>query len=48
MVVDFSTANLIVLDLNGVGYTVETTKPTHAILSQERQLVNLHIQTMGF
>ena len=46
MVVDFSTANLIVLDLNGVGYAVETTTPTHAILSQERQLVNLHIQTI--
>jgi Holliday junction DNA helicase RuvA len=45
-VVDFSTANLIVLDVNGVGYAVETTTPTHAILSQERQLVNLHIQTI--
>lgn len=45
-VVDFSTANLIVLDVNGVGYAVETTTPTHAILSQERQLVNLYIQTI--
>jgi len=45
-VVDFSTSNLIVLDVNGVGYSVETTTPTHAILSQERQLVNLYIQTI--
>jgi Holliday junction DNA helicase RuvA len=45
-VIDWSTMNLIVLDVNGVGYAVETTTPTHAILSQERQLVSLFIQTI--
>ncbi len=45
-VVDWSTMNLIVLDVNGVGYAVETTTPTYTILSQERQIVNLFIQTI--
>jgi Holliday junction DNA helicase RuvA len=45
-VVDFSTSNLIVLDVNGVGYAIETTTPTHAILSTERQQISLHIQTI--
>lgn len=39
-------ANLIVLDVNGVGYAVETTTPTHAVLSQEVGAVNLYIQTI--
>lgn len=45
-VIDWSTMNLIVLDVNGVGYAVETTTPTYSILSQERQTVNLFIQTI--
>jgi len=45
-VIDWSTMNLIVLDVNGVGYAVETTTPTYTILSQERQTVNLFIQTI--
>lgn len=45
-VIDWSTMNLIVLDVNGVGYAVETTTPTYTILSQERQIVNLFIQTI--
>lgn len=45
-VIDWSTMNLIVLDVNGVGYAVETTTPTYTILSTERQTVNLFIQTI--
>lgn len=45
-VIDWSVMNLIVLDVNGVGYAVETTSPTHAILSQERQNISLYIQTI--
>ena len=45
-VIDVSVMNLIVLDVNGVGYAVETTTPTHAILSQERQNISLYIQTI--
>ena len=45
-VIDVSSVNLIVLDVNGVGYAVETTSTTHAILSQEKQLVHLFIHTI--
>lgn len=45
-VIDASILNLIVLDVNGVGYAVETTTPTYAVLSQERQIVNLFIHTI--
>lgn len=45
-VIDYSMANLIVLDVNGVGYAVETTTPNHAALSQEVGAVNLYIHTI--
>lgn len=45
-VIDASALNLIVLDVNGVGYAVETTTPTHTILSQEKQTVHLFIHTI--
>lgn len=45
-VIDISSLNIVVLDVNGVGYAVETTTPTYATLSQEKQLVNLFIHTI--
>jgi Holliday junction DNA helicase RuvA len=44
-VVDATTANLIVLNVAGVGYAVETTTATHAILSTQNQTVQLLIHT---
>lgn len=44
-VVDASVVNCIVLDVHGVGYTIETTTPTYSILAHERNLVNLFIHT---
>lgn len=44
-VVDASLLNFIVLDVNGVGYAVETTTPTYSILSNEKNKVSLHIHT---
>jgi Holliday junction DNA helicase RuvA len=37
--------NTIVLDVNGVGYAVETTSVSYALLSTEKQVVNLFIHT---
>lgn len=45
-VVDISTVNCIVLDVNGVGYAVEITTPTYALLCAESKLVSLYIQTI--
>jgi Holliday junction DNA helicase RuvA len=45
-VIDISTVNCIVLDVNGVGYAVETTSPTYALLCSDSKLVNLYIQTI--
>ena len=44
-VVDTSMLNTIVLDVNGVGYAVETTSVSYALLSTERNVVNLFIHT---
>jgi Holliday junction DNA helicase RuvA len=44
-VVDTSMLNTIVLDVNGVGYAVETTSVSYALLSTEKQVVNLFIHT---
>lgn len=46
IVVDISTLNLVVLDVGGVGYAVEVTTPTYAILCSEKKPVSLHIQTI--
>lgn len=44
-VIDTSMQNCVVLDVNGVGYAVEVTLPTQAILSTEKQTVNMFIHT---
>lgn len=44
-VVDSSLINNIVLDVNGVGYAVETTTPTYSILANEKNKVSLFIHT---
>jgi holliday junction DNA helicase RuvA len=44
-VVDASMLNTIVLDVNGVGYAVETTSVSYALLSTEKQVINLFIHT---
>lgn len=45
-VVDISTVNCIVLDVNGVGYAIETTSPTYALLCSESKPVSIFIQTI--
>ncbi len=44
-VVDSSLLNTIVLDVNGVGYAIETTTPTYSILANEKNKVSLFIHT---
>jgi Holliday junction DNA helicase RuvA len=44
-VVDSSLLNTIVLDVNGVGYAIETTTPTYTILANEKNKVSLFIHT---
>lgn len=44
-VVDSSILNTIVLDVNGVGYAVETTSSTYALLISEQKQVNMFIHT---
>jgi Holliday junction DNA helicase RuvA len=44
-VVDTSMLNTIVLDVNGVGYAIEMTSVSYALLSTEKNVVNLFIHT---
>lgn len=45
LVVDASTPNLIVLNVAGVGYAVETTTPSFMLLATETKTVNLLVHT---
>lgn len=44
-VVDSSMLNTIVIDVNGVGYAIETTAATYSLLSVETKQVNFFIHT---
>jgi len=45
LVVDASTPNLIVLNVGGVGYAVETTTPSFLLLAAETKTVNVLVHT---
>jgi Holliday junction DNA helicase RuvA len=45
-IIDISTANCLVLDVNGVGYAVDVTTSSYTLLAAQQQPVGLFIQTI--